>query len=35
MHPMLVKLFIETHADELSPEQDRQRRAGRPGRAQP
>jgi hypothetical protein len=34
MHPMLVKLFIETGADDLSPE-DRQRRARRSGRAQP
>jgi hypothetical protein len=35
MHPMFVKLFIETDADDLSPEEDRQRRARRSGRAQP
>jgi hypothetical protein len=29
MHPMFVKLFIETDADDMLPEQDRRRRARR------
>jgi len=35
MHPMFVKLFIETDADDLSPEEDRRRRARRSRRARP
>ena len=38
MHPMFVKLFIQTDADDLLPEQDRRRRARRsrrPGRPWP
>jgi hypothetical protein len=34
MHPMFVKLFMETDADELLPERDR-RRARRSRRARP
>jgi hypothetical protein len=33
MHPMFAKLFIETDADDLSPEEDRRRRACRSRRA--
>jgi hypothetical protein len=33
MHPMFVKLFIETDADDLLPEEDRRRRARRSRRA--
>jgi hypothetical protein len=33
MHPMFVKLFIETDADDLLPEEDRRRRARRSCRA--
>jgi hypothetical protein len=33
MHPMFVKLFIETDADELLAEEDRRRRARRSRRA--
>jgi hypothetical protein len=33
MHPMFVKLFMETDADDLLPEQDRWRRARRSRRA--
>jgi len=32
---MFVKLFIETDADDLSPEEDRRRRARRSRRARP
>ena len=35
MHPMLVKLFIESDADDLPPEEDRRRRARRSRRARP
>jgi len=35
MHPMFVKLFIETDADDLSPEEDWRRRARRSRRARP
>jgi hypothetical protein len=35
MHPMFVKLFIETDADDLLPEEDRRRRARRSRRARP
>ena len=35
MHPMFVKLFIETDADDLPPEEDRRRRARRSRRARP
>jgi hypothetical protein len=35
MHPMFVKLFIETDADDTLPEQDRRRRARRSRRARP
>jgi hypothetical protein len=34
MHPMFVKLFIETDADDLPPEDDWRRRARRSRRAQ-
>ena len=33
MHPMFVKLFIETDADDLPPEEDWRRRARRSRRA--
>jgi hypothetical protein len=33
MHPMFVKLFMETGADDLLSEQDRRRRARRSRRA--
>jgi hypothetical protein len=33
MHPMFVKLFIETDADDLSPEEDWRRRTRRSRRA--
>ena len=33
MHPMFVKLFIETDADDLPPEKDWPHRARRPRRA--
>jgi len=33
MHPMFVKLFMETDADDLVPEQDRRRRLRRSQRA--
>jgi hypothetical protein len=33
MHPMFVKLFIETDADDLPPEEDWRRRACRSRRA--
>jgi hypothetical protein len=33
MHPMFVKLFMETDADDLLPEQDRRRRPRRSQRA--
>ena len=33
MHPMFVKLFMETDADDLLPEQDRWRRVRRSRRA--
>jgi hypothetical protein len=33
MHPMFVKLFIETDTDDLLPEEDRRRRARRSRRA--
>ena len=33
MHPMFVKLFIESDADDLSAQEDRARRARRSGRA--
>jgi hypothetical protein len=35
MHPMFVKLFIETDADELLAEEDRRRRARWSRRARP
>ena len=35
MHPMFVKLFIETDADDLAPEEDWRRRARRSRRARP
>ena len=35
MHPMFVKLFIETDADELSAQEDGRRRARRSRRARP
>ena len=35
MHPMFVKLFIETDADDLPPEEDWRRRARRSRRARP
>ena len=35
MHPMFVKLFIETDADDLLAEEDRRRRARRSRRARP
>ena len=35
MHPMFVKLFIETDADDLPPEEDRRRRARRSRLARP
>ena len=35
MHPMFVKLFIESDADDLSSEDDRRRRARRSRRARP
>ena len=35
MHPMFVKLFIETDADDLPPEEDRRRRVRRSRRARP
>ena len=35
MHPMFVKLFIETDADELPAEGDGRRRARRSRRARP
>jgi hypothetical protein len=35
MHPMFVKLFMETDDDDLLPEQDRRRRACRSRRARP
>jgi hypothetical protein len=35
MHPMFVKLFIETDADDLLPEEDRCRRVRRSRRARP
>jgi hypothetical protein len=35
MHPMFVKLFIETDADDMLPDEDRRRRARRSRRAQP
>ena len=35
MHPMFVKLFIETDADDLSLEEDWRRRARRSRRARP
>ena len=34
MHPMFVKLFIESDADDLPPEEDRRHRARR-SRARP
>ena len=34
MHPMFVKLFIETDADDLPPEEDWRRRTRRSRRAQ-
>jgi hypothetical protein len=34
MHPMFVKLFIETDADDLLPDEDRRRRARRTRLAQ-
>jgi len=34
MHPMFVKLFIETDADDLSPEEDWRRRTRRSRRVQ-
>jgi len=34
MHPMFIKLFLESDADEQAPEQDRRRRARR-SRARP
>ena len=35
MHPMFVKLFMETDADDVLTEQDRRRRARRSRRARP
>ena len=35
MHPMFVKLFIETDADELSAQEDGRRRARRSRQARP
>ena len=35
MHPMFVKLFIESDAEDLPPEEDRRRRASRSRRARP
>ena len=35
MHPMFVKLFIETDADDLPPEEDWRRPARRSRRARP
>jgi hypothetical protein len=35
MHPMFVKLFIDSDAEDLSTEEDRRRRARRPRRARP
>jgi hypothetical protein len=35
MHPMFVKLFIETDADDLSLEEDRRRSTRRSRRARP
>lgn len=35
MHPMFVKLFIETDVDDLLAEEDRRRRARRSRRARP
>ena len=35
MHPMFVKLFIETDADDLLAEEDRRRRAHWSRRARP
>jgi hypothetical protein len=35
MHPMFKELFIQTDADDLLAEQDRQRRVRRPRRARP
>ena len=35
MHPMLKELFIQTDADDLLAEEDRQRRARRSRRARP
>ena len=35
MHPMFAKLFIETDADDLSPEEDGRRCARRSRRARP
>jgi hypothetical protein len=32
---MFVKLFLESDADDLSPEEDRRRRTRRPRRARP
>ena len=35
MHPMFVKLFIETDADDLPSEEDRRRRARQSRRVRP
>ncbi len=35
MHPMFIKLFIETDAEDLLYEEDRRRRARRSRRARP
>ena len=35
MHPMFTELFIQTDADDLLAEQDRQRRARRSRRTRP
>jgi len=35
MHPMFVKLFIESDADDLPPEEDRRRRARGSRRVRP
>ena len=35
MHPMFTELFIQTDADDLLAEEDRQRRARRSRRARP
>ena len=35
MHPMFIKLFIESDADDLLAEEDRRRRARRSRRARP